>query len=164
MLTVSLQGDFERKDMDRFFMMFALVAVLLTCTVSCEQDIKKAPASVENAFNEKYPGATMVEWGKQMGFYNAEFFFNEHEMEAQFDKDGSWLWSKTEILLSEVPDSVFEAAKNYNDGKWNIDDIDYYQRSSGEMEYYRVDYEQDYSDIERIVYIRPDGTIFKLYL
>ena len=145
-------------------MLFALGAMLLSCTVSCEQEIKKAPTAVENAFHEKYPGATMVEWEKQMGSYHAEFFFNEHEMEAQFDKDGSWLCSKTEIILSEVPDIVFEAAKNYNDGKWNIDDIDYFQRSSGEMNYYRVNYEHDYSDIERIVYIRPDGTIFQLYL
>ena len=83
-------------------------------------------------------------------------------MEAQFDKDGNWLWSKTEISLSEVPEKVLEVARNYNDGKWAIDDIDYYQRSSGVTEYYRVEYERKNSDRERVLYVQPDGVTFKL--
>lgn len=148
--------------MNRLLMMLAVGLVLVTGTVSCERDIAHAPKPVESAFNEKYPGATMVEWEKLLGNYKAEFFFDDHEMEAQFDKEGKWLWSKTEILLSEVPDVVFQAARSYNDGKWRIDDIDYYQRSYGEKEYYRVDYEKENSEAERTVYILPDGTYFKL--
>lgn len=156
-----MRSNSRRKDMNRPMMMLAAGAALLTVALSCEQDITKAPKAVETAFDGRYPGATMVEWERQVGYYHAEFFFDGHEMEALFDKGGDWRWSKTEILLSEVPDVVFEAAKNQYDGKWNIDDIDYYQRSSGEREYYRVDYEKENSDSERTVYIRPNGSVFK---
>ena len=148
--------------MNRFLMLVALGAVALSGAISCEQDVKSAPSSVETAFQAKYPGASMVEWEKQLGNYLVEFFFGSHEMEAQFDKEGNWLWSKTEISLSEVPEKVLEVARNYNDGKWAIDDIDYYQRSSGVTEYYRVEYERENSDRERVLYVQPDGVTFKL--
>lgn len=139
----------------------ALISAALLAGTSCERDIHKAPEAVARTFDTMYPGAEMVEWERQMGNYTADFFFDGHEMEAQFDKNGTWLWSKTELLLSEVPEAVKQAIDKENDGKWTVDDIEYYTRSSGETEYYRVTLEKEYSEIERILYIRPEGTLFK---
>ena len=143
--------------------MLAFCVTLMSSAFSCEKSIiNTETVSVEDVFNEKYPGATMVEWERHANYYEVEFFYNGHEMEAHFDKDGKWLWTKTEVRITEVPATVIEAAKNYDNGKWEIDDIDYYERSSGEREYYKVELEQRRSDIEKTIYIRPDGSIFDL--
>ncbi len=146
--------------MKKIIILIAIAAAAMA-SVSCEKDVRNAPESVQAVFDRMYPGAFMVEWEVYRGRYTADFQFDGHEMEANFEKNGQWLWSKTEILMSEVPEAVILAARAFDGGKWVIDDIDHYTRSSGEPEYYRVEYDRTGSERERVAYFRPDGVQVK---
>ena len=50
------------------------------------------PAEVMNAFNDKYPGASVREWKKlDNGNYKAEFTFNGEDWESIFSSSGELL-------------------------------------------------------------------------
>lgn len=50
------------------------------------------PDSVMNAFNNKYPGAGVIEWKKlDNGNYKVEFNFNGNRWEATFSPNGELL-------------------------------------------------------------------------
>ena len=130
----------------------------ILCT-GCEKDDVKAPEAVKTSFNAMFPGATRVEWEKERGLYKAEFRIDLHEKDAWFEKDGTWVRTKTDIALSEVPAVVMQTAKDNQGASWVIEDIDYYEQATGVTAYYRVEYEKSGSDKERSIRIRPDGTL-----
>ena len=50
------------------------------------------PGAVMDAFNAKYPGASVSEWKKlDNGNYKAEFTFNEEQWESTFSASGDLL-------------------------------------------------------------------------
>lgn len=142
----------------KFTKLFSL-SIIVPMIAACEMDIHKAPQAVQGSFSLMFADATQVEWEKEIFLYKAEFESDAHEKEAWFEKDGTWKRTKTEILLSEVPELVLAAANEYKDGAWEIDDIDYYQQSEGVKEFYCVEFDKENSEKERTVRIRPDGTI-----
>lgn len=71
----------------------------------------KAPAKAVNYLNTQYPGASNVEWEAEDGMFEAEFNYNDHEMEASFDAEGSLIATSTRILWAEVPANVMLAHK-----------------------------------------------------
>ena len=139
----------------------SLCAFMVVLLPSCKRHLTKAPEDIHRSFSAMYPDATMVEWESEAGNFTADFFSNDHEMAAKFDVDGKWIWSKTEVLLTEVPDEVFESVSDFDDHKWEVERVDHYTRSTGEKEYYRIEYSRDNSDFGKIAYIRPDGTVFR---
>ena len=137
--------------------------LIITALFSCTRSITHAPAKIHESFSAMYPEASDVEWEVELGKYTADFISGRHEMEAGFDKDGKWLWSKREILLTEVPEAVRNTANLYDEGIWDIENIEYIERASGNTEYYKVEYEKDYSEYVRIAYIHPDGTTIRYF-
>jgi len=132
---------------------------LMALFASCEMDLRHAPVPVQKSFDSLFPEAHHVRWEKEMTLYKAEFHNASHEMEAWFEKDGTWKRSKTELLLSEVPDTVLQATKEFSKGAWEIDDIDYYEQPAGIQAFYRIEFDKEHSERERILRLRPDGTI-----
>ena len=86
--------------------MFAAFAVVVALGfVAC--DNYKAPASMRNAFYEKYPQAVDVEWEKKHGYAVAEFTLpGEGECEAWYTKGGVWVMTKYDIKYSDLPQAV----------------------------------------------------------
>ncbi len=137
-------------------MLIALLALILAFITSC-YDVHKAPKKVQNTFDSMFPGSTRVEWEKELSVFKAEFIHDEHEKDAWFSSEGVWINTKTKILLTEVPDTVLSAAHEYSD--WDIDDVVYCECAEAIKAYYLIEYDKEYSEREKTVRIRPDGTI-----
>ena len=88
-----------------------IFAIATTC---CSQKINVPPAVIK-AFNNKYPGALNVKWGKESAKeYEAEFKLNGNNVSANFGTDGSWVETETAIKVTELPEAVVAAIKkNY---------------------------------------------------
>ena len=101
-------------------LLLTLVSLLLLLT-GCALGLKQAPKAVRQAFDSQFPGASHVEWERVLSTYKAEFYHDGHEKEAQFDKDGTWKRTKTELTFLDIPAPVMKAAQDYCN--WEIDDI-----------------------------------------
>ena len=101
-------------------LLLTLVSILLLLT-GCALGLNQAPKAVRQAFDSQFPGASHVEWERVLSTYKAEFYHDGHEKEAQFDKDGTWKRTKTELTFLDIPAPVMKAAQEYCD--WEIDDI-----------------------------------------
>ena len=69
----------------------------------CKQRIEQAPEEVLSAFGTMFPGATHIEWSRQISTFTANFYHEQHEKQAQFDSTGIWLQTRTEMSIYEAP-------------------------------------------------------------
>jgi len=91
--------------------LFYAVLALISLT-ACSQS-KNAPQNVLNAFNQKFPNAKEVEWGKENeNVWEAEFELSDKDMSANFNLNGDWLETETEIAKKDLPKSVSIAISN----------------------------------------------------
>lgn len=74
-----------------------------------------------------------------------------------FGTGDAWLWTKTELRLSEIPDVVRRALQSSQYGTWEIDDADLYE--SPDRVWYAFDMEDPRSEREATVRILEDGTL-----
>ena len=137
-------------------LLFALLTIVFLF-VGCTLEIRQAPKPVRNAFDSMFPGATHVEWEKVMSTYKAEFYHDGHEKEAQFDSDGTWQRTKTELSFFDIPTPVMETAREFC--QWEIDDISLYEQSEGIPAFYLIEYDRDYALGEKQLRVLPSGTI-----
>ena len=137
-------------------LLFALLTIAFLLT-GCKYGIKQTPRQVRQAFETMFPGATHVEWDKEFSSYTADFYHEGHEKEAQFDKGGNWMRTKTELNIIEAPELVMEAAHEYCD--WEIDKVFLYEQANGVPAYYMIEYDQDMSPREKQLHVLPDGTV-----
>jgi hypothetical protein len=90
--------------------LLALVFFIVSfATISCSQKLteKDIPAPVKTAFNTKFPGATVIKWGKESAKgYEAEFKLNNNAVSANFGLNGSWVETETVIPVSDLPPAV----------------------------------------------------------
>jgi hypothetical protein len=68
------------------------------CIISCNEkkiSASEVPQPAVAAFNEKYPGATDVQWETEKKgdktIYEAEFKFNGKKIEAEFEAGGNFI-------------------------------------------------------------------------
>lgn len=137
-------------------LLFALLTIVFLF-VGCTLKIRQAPKPVRSTFDSMFPGATHVEWEKVMSTYKAEFYHEGHEKEVQFDSDGTWQRTKTELSFFDIPASVLETAREFC--QWEIDDISLYEQSKGIPAFYLIEYDRDYAPGEKQLRILPSGTI-----
>ena len=104
-----------------------------------------------------FPGATHVLWAKQFAVYLADFYHDGHEKQAQFDSAGTWLRTRAETSIYEVPPQVLKTAREFSD--WKIDDVFLFEQSNGAAAYYMVEYTQGTSFFTKQLLILKDGTI-----
>ena len=138
-------------------LLLALASLLLLLT-GCAFGLKQPPKTVRQAFDSQFPGASHVEWERVMSTYKAEFYHDGHEKEAQFDKDGTWRRTKTELSFLDIPAPVMKAAQEYCD--WEIDDILLFEQADGVPAYYQIEYDREHSDREKQLLLFPDGSVF----
>lgn len=82
------------------------------------------PATVEKAFEQKFPNATNVHWGKENAKeWEAEFVLKGENISANFTSDGKWVETEKEIKATELPTAVAEAIKKQYPG-WSITEAD----------------------------------------
>ncbi len=84
-----------------------LMAISFT---ACNQS--KVPATVKAAFGKKFPTVKKVDWDKEgKTQWEAEFELKEKEMSANFDLQGNWKETETDLEKDEVPAVVMNVLK-----------------------------------------------------
>ncbi len=64
------------------------------------------PAIVKTKFKSLYPTIEKVKWGKEDGFYEAEFDVNKVETSVTLDSTGNVIETETDIAVSELPAAI----------------------------------------------------------
>lgn len=114
----------------------------------------KLPNGIEEYIRAHYPNARILDIDTEDGMTEIEILDGSSCIELLFDRSGTWIYSKTEVEVHEVPTVVMQAlTAEY--ASYYIDDIDFYQ--TGEGSYYRFDLESASGDIK--IDITPDGAI-----
>lgn len=82
------------------------------------------PTLVQKAFEQKFPTATKVSWGKEnTKEWEAEFTLDGSKVSANFSNDGTWVETEREIPVSELPKAVAEAIQRQYPN-WKITEAD----------------------------------------
>ncbi len=73
----------------------------------------QTPDAVKQKFDEMFPGAKSVKWPEPEAEneHDAEFRWKKTNMVAQFDSEGNWLETETEMDADEMPAAVLLAIK-----------------------------------------------------
>jgi hypothetical protein len=73
------------------------------------------PLLVTQAFNQKFPNVTNVEWEKENAHeYEVEFKWNGESYSANFTDDAKWLETESVISFSQLPDKIQQGfSKDY---------------------------------------------------
>lgn len=88
--------------------------VIFIVLTACAQ--VKAPEAAQNAFNKQFPNAKSVKWDKENATeFEAEFKMDGRSMSANYQEDGTWTETETDIKPADLPETVrhnIEAAFN----------------------------------------------------
>ena len=144
-------------------MLLAFAAAALTL-VACQKSnfFPHLPSEPQKTFSEMFPNARFVEWEHEYGgLLKAEFYQDGYEKEAWFSQDGTWLRTKTDLPVRMVPAVVSDAAMSLLGSGWYIDDADHFLSSEKPVEYYELDCEKRFTEMEARLRILPDGTVLK---
>ncbi len=105
--------------MKKIILMILGIALLSTCSFA-----GTPPAAVQKAFEQKFPKATKVSWGKEnKKEWEAEFTLDGSKISANFALDGTWMETEREIKVSELPKAVANAISKAYPG-WKITEAD----------------------------------------
>jgi hypothetical protein len=137
-------------------LLFALVTMAFLLT-GCKHRIGQPTKAVLQTFETMFPGAIHVQWAEQFAVYMAYFYHDGHEKQAQFDSAGTWLRTRTETSIYEVPPQVLKTAREFSD--WKIDDVFLFEQSNGAAAYYMVEYNHGTPFSTKHLHILTDGTI-----
>lgn len=85
--------------------MFALIAFATLGLVGCEDDYTPS-VSLQQTFENQYPNATQVEWEKERRHYVVDFFYENHECEAWYNRAGKWVLTIVDLNISELPTEI----------------------------------------------------------
>lgn len=138
--------------------LFIFAIPLLTALSSCAQDVSQAlvPSVVLNAFQQKFPQASDVEWEKKGELYEVEFDLQYKDHKALLDSTGKIIKHKQEIKPSELPISV-QTTLQKGFSKYKIDDVKRIETEG--IVIYKVEVEN--AKEEKKVYLDANGKIIE---
>ena len=86
--------------------MILVVLVSTMAFTACGQK-NEVPAKVKTAFNQKFPDATKVEWGRENAKeWEAEFKMDGKNYSANYDNNGNWMETEYRVSEKELPSAV----------------------------------------------------------
>lgn len=147
--------------MKKICFMVALAA--LTAFAACEKYEDGKPGKhTRDEFATMYPSAKDVEWDYEQGYWVVSFETGMRpdvkEHEAWYDASGNWVMTKTDVLLTDVPQNIKDALAAdpvYGKAPFEDYDADYVQTPSGE--FYRFDILMGGREV--YVDVSADGTV-----
>ncbi len=118
-------------------LLFATIMLVAALGVTSCDDYH-APASMRNAFYDRYPNAVDVEWEKKRGYAVADFHLPGQwgECEAWYTKGGEWVMTKFDIRYSDLPQAVRTSFETEYGTQTPIDDVERLERNTGGTIYF----------------------------
>lgn len=118
--------------------------------------VERAPDSVSQAFQEKYPSVTGETWHKMAsGHWYADFQQDSTSSKAEFTPDGQWVATRTALTQSQLPDTVVNAIQQKYPGS-TIGGITHIERSDVAA-YYEISLQVN--GAEKDILANSDGTL-----
>ncbi|HYJ64812.1 MAG TPA: PepSY-like domain-containing protein [Parafilimonas sp.] len=113
-----------------FFLLVFFSAFTLT-----NAQIRKIPAEVTDAFAQRYPHATKVEWKDKLQYFEASFELNGSEISADFSSKGEWQGSERDMNFDDLPTEVKDgfAKSKYSD--WDKKSVSEIQELGKPLQY-----------------------------
>jgi hypothetical protein len=100
---------------------FILLMILFFTTTTSFAQIRKIPSSVTDAFKEKYPEASGVEWRDKLSVFTAVFVDDGVTYEARYNSKGQWLSTENTIEPDDIPAEVTKGFESSKYAEWPID-------------------------------------------
>lgn len=139
--------------------MVALLATgLAVMTTGCDDDNYTPEDIYLQAFQQKYPEASRVEWETKQGFKVADFHLQNKETEAWFDLSAKWLMTETDLRYADLPAAIRTAFEASEYAAWRVDDVDKIERLDSETVYV-IEVESGKQEYD--LYYGEDGTFIK---
>lgn len=140
---------------------FAL-GIAFACSLfayTANAQLRKIPAEVTDSFNEKYPGATRVEWKDRLVGFSVGFDWEGTAYIANFSNNGDWENTEHEIEDEELPDEVKDGFEKSRYADWTINSIVYIEFPDSEINYRLVVGKGDIK--KRNLYFNRKGRLLK---
>jgi len=139
-------------------LMLMIAAAVLISMNACGQNAKDVPAKVKSGFDQKFPAAKKVKWGKENATeWEAEFTFNGKAYSANYTSDGTWLETEYSVAMSEVPADVTKTLAKEVPG-YKLLGSDISETPKGKV--YEFDIKT--GNVKKEVAINADGTLVKI--
>jgi hypothetical protein len=132
--------------------------LLLSAGCASAQDIpqQNIPVVVVNAFQQKFPQQSSVEWKLKKGLYEAEFEIKNLDHTIYLDSTGKIVRYKKEIPASELPAAVNTSIQKNFKG-YKIEDVKKIEEATGIT--YKIELEKGKE--ERKLIFTADGKIIE---
>lgn len=113
-----------------FFLLLFVFAVSLV-----NAQIRKIPAEVTDAFAQRYPHATKIEWRDKLQYFEASFELNGSQISADFSSKGDWEASERIMDFDDLPDEVKDGFAKSKYADWEKKSITEVQELGKPLQY-----------------------------
>src|SRR5688500_5999836 len=145
--------------MKKIIYITGVFAFLMIFTTSAFAQIRKIPAEVTNAFQEKYPNATSVEWRYKLSSFTATFQLDGTSYIPQFNGTGEWDNTEEAIDQNKLTEAVTNGIDKSKYAEWNIGHVTRIEMPNDEVQY---KIEVSKGDIKkRNLYYNSEGRMLK---
>lgn len=145
--------------MKKIIYVSGLIALLAVFSTSTFAQIRKIPAEVTNAFTEKYPNATSVEWRDKLSGFTASYRLDSGMYIASFSNKGEWESTEEGIDAEELPDAVSQGFDKSKYTDWDMGQVTRIELPEDEVQY-KIEVKK--GDIKkRNLYFSSEGRLLK---
>jgi ribonuclease BN (tRNA processing enzyme) len=136
----------------------SIMFLLLSAGCASAQDISQqnVPAVVVNAFQQKFPQQSTVEWELKKGLYEAEFEIKNLEHNVYLDTTGKIVRYKQDITVNDLPAAINVAIQQNFKG-YKIEDVKKIEEGNAVTYKFELEKGKD----ERKVMFSADGKIIE---
>lgn len=145
--------------MKKIIYVSGFLALLAVFSTSAFAQIRKIPAEVTNAFTEKYPNATSVEWRDKLSGFTASYRLDSGIYIASFSNKGEWESTEEGIDAEELPDAVNQGFDKSKYTDWDMGQVTRIELPEDEVQY-KIEVKK--GDIKkRNLYFSSEGRLLK---
>lgn len=121
--------------------------------------VRKIPSEVTEAFKQKYPDATNVEWRDKLSNFSAIFEYDNQQYQARFNSKGEWQLTEYEIEESDLPEEVKDGFDKSKYADWEIGTVYKIELSDGTSQYRIESIKNDVR--KKNLYFNSEGRLVK---
>ena len=121
--------------MRQFLFVILIFSLVIATTSTSVAQVRKIPSEVTEAFKDKYPNATNVEWRDKLSNFSAAFESESIHYQARFSSKGEWQLTENEIGESDLPEVVKESFDKSKYADWEIGTIHKIELADGSVQY-----------------------------